>query len=125
MKPLRFLNYVHHQARSLIVMAGLLVLYCLWFWLLSVFGWIDSDSSARWVGFLLLVPLLPVALFDLWLRLSWQPETPRLYPPPPSLLEKLFYPEYGLFWFPVLIMIPLWVWGSGLIGWSLYLWMFG
>jgi len=123
MKPLRFLDYVHHQTRAFVVMFGLLALYCLWLWLLSVLGLIDNDSSTAYVASLLLVPLAPISLFDLWLRISWQQETPTIHPPPPSFLEKLFYPEYGLFWFPVLIMIPLWVWGTGLIGWSVVLWL--
>lgn len=123
MKPLRFLDYVHHQTRAFVVMLGLLVLYCIWLWLLSVFGLIDKDSSVAYVASLLLIPLVPISLLDLWLRLSWQQETPSIHPPPPNLLEKLLYPEYGLFWFPVLIMIPLWVWGTGLIGWSVVLWL--
>lgn len=104
-------------------MLGLLVLYCVWLWLLGVFGLIDKDSSVAYVASLLLVPMVPISLFDLWLRVSWQQETPTIHPPPPNLLEKLFYPEYGLFWFPGLIMIPLWVWGTGLIGWSVALWL--
>ena len=103
-------------------MLGLLVLYCVWLWLLGLFGLIGQDSSAAYAASLLLLPLVPISLFDLWLRLSWQQETPTLYPPPPTLWAKLFYPEYGLFWFPVLIMIPLWVWGAGLIGWAIVLW---
>lgn len=104
-------------------MVGLLVLYCIWLWLLGVFGLIDKDSSAAYVAGLLLIPLIPISLFDLWLRLSWQQETPSIHPPPPNLLEKLFYPEYGLYWFPVLIKVPLWVWAKGLIGWSVVLWL--
>lgn len=104
-------------------MLGMVAIYCLWLWLLSILGIVDNDSSTTRVATLLLVPLVPISLFDLWLRLSWQQETPTLYPPPPSMWAKLFYPEYGLFWFPVLIMIPLWVWGTGLIGWVIAFWL--
>lgn len=122
MKPLRILPQVHHQTRSIFVMAGLLVLYCLWLWVLIRWGWMEKDASGVRAASLLVVPLVPVSIVDLWMRSSWQQETPTLYPPP-RLLEKLLYPEYGLFWFPVLIMIPMWVWGAGLMGWSVVLWL--
>lgn len=123
MKPLRILHHVHHQTRSIFVMVGLLVLYCLWLWLLGIFGWMKNDSSMTHAASLLLAPLIPVSIVDLWMRISWQRETPLIYPPPPRMLEKLLYPEYGLYWFPVLIMLPLWVWGTGLIGWVVVLWL--
>lgn len=123
MKPFRLLPYLHYQTRNIFVMLGLLVLYCLWLWVLGLAGLIVEGSSASYVATLLLLPLVPASLFDLWLRLSWRQETPTIHPPPPGLLEKLFYPEYGLFWFPVLIMCPLWVWGTGLIGWVVVLWL--
>lgn len=125
MKPLRFLPYVHHQTRALIVMVGLLVLYCAWLWLLDSLGMIGRDSSSSWIATLLLLPLIPVAIFDLWLRLSWQQETPTLYPPPPTRLQRLLQAEYGLFWFPVFIMIPLWLWSIGLLGAIVGYWLFG
>lgn len=106
-------------------MIGALVLYCFWLWLLLNVGMIRDDTSSVTSAVLLLLPLLPVAAFDLWLRISWQQEIPTLIPPPPTALEKLLYPEYGLFWFPVLIMIPLWLWSVGLTGAIVWYWLLG
>lgn len=106
-------------------MIGALVFYCLWLWLGLTTGVVGNDTSTVLAAVLLLLPLVPIALFDLWLRLSWQQETPTLYPPPPTRLQRLLQAEYGLFWFPVLIMIPLWLWSVGLIGGIVCFWLFG
>jgi hypothetical protein len=118
-----FLDGVGHQSRALFFMLGALVFYCLWLWFLTVFGVVNSESSNTFVATLLLLPLAPVAAFDLRLRLTWQPDIPTLYPLPPTRLQRLFEVQYGLYWFPWLICIPLWVWGSGLIGWILFDWI--
>lgn len=106
-------------------MIGALVGYCLWLWLALNTGIVNNDTSSEMGAALLLLPLVPIALFDLWLRLSWQQEVPTLYPPPPTLPERLLQAEYGLCWFPVLIMIPLWLWSAGLIGGITWYWLFG
>ncbi|MDP1613789.1 MAG: hypothetical protein Q8M11_22230 [Sulfuritalea sp.] len=113
----KFLAGVGHQSRAIIVMVGALVFYCVWLWLLTQTGVIDGTTSSYGFGLLLLLPLLPIAAIDLWLRLTWEPELPTLYPPPPTHAERLLQREYGLYWFPVLICIPLWMWFAGLTGW--------
>lgn len=118
-----FLAGVHHQARAIIFMVGALVFYCFWLWLWLTLGVVSDDTSSQTFAFLLLLPLLPVAGFDLRLRLSWTQATPSLYPRPPSLRQRLLEPPYGLYWFPVLICVPLWVWTGGLLGWILYTWI--
>jgi hypothetical protein len=104
---------------------GGLVFYCFWLWFGLNTGIVASETSPAISAALLLLPLIPVAVFDLWLRLSWRQESPTLYPPPPTLLERLLQAEYGLFWFPVLIMIPLWLWSTALIGGITCYWLFG
>ena len=118
-----FLDGVGHEFRALIFMVGALVFYCIWLWFLTVFGIVNSKSSNTFVATLLLLPLIPVAAFDYWLRLSWQQEIPTQHPPPPTRLQRLFEAEYGLYWFPWLIRIPLWAWGTCLIGWVLFDWI--
>lgn len=80
MPRLHFLPGLHYQLRSLFAMLLFLLAYCLWLWLL---GLLDTAIPGDH-GVLLLLPLLPISLFDIGLRLSWQPETPRLKPPPPA-----------------------------------------
>lgn len=117
-----FLAGVSHPARAVFFMVGVLVFYGFWLWLLMALGMVNSASASAFVAALLLAPLLPVAAFDIWLRLTWQPEMPTLYPPPPGLRQRLLEREYGLYWFPALICIPLWLWGGGLIGWIVFAW---
>jgi len=78
-------------------------------------GKLNSDASS--VALQLLAPMIPVAIIDLKMRLAWQQECPTLYPPPPKTWEKLVYREYGLYWFPWLICVPLWLWVVGLLAW--------
>lgn len=122
MPRLHFLPGLHYQLRSLFAMLLFLLAYCLWLWLLDLLA---ADTTPDGHVAQLLLPLVPVSLFDIGLRLSWEPQTPRLKPPPPAPLARLFLPECGLFWFPMLIMIPLWVWGFGLIGWTIADWLTG
>lgn len=123
MKRLQFFPGVGHTSRSIFFMLATLVGYCIWLWLLMRTGVIESDTSNPIAAALLLAPLLPVAVFDLWLRLSWEPELPTLYPPPPSLFERLLHRKYGLYWFPVLICLPLWVWAAGLFSLIGFTWL--
>lgn len=60
-------------------MLAALVFYCIWLWLLMRSGLIVSDTSNPVAAALLLAPLLPVAAFDLWLRITWELELPTLY----------------------------------------------
>lgn len=119
----KFLVGVGHQSRAIIFMVGSLVFYCFWLWLLMALGIISNETSTYFAAFLLLIPLMPVAGFDLWMRITWQQEQPTLYPPPPKLSERLLEREYGLYWFPVIICIPLWIWGTALAGWVLSEWI--
>ncbi len=113
----RFLAGVGHPLRALIFMVGTLVLYCFWLWLLGALGLLTRDTPTGIATFLLVLPVFPVAGFDLWLRITWTPEQPTLHPPPPGLRERLLQRAYGLYWFPVVICIPLWLWGAALLGW--------
>lgn len=124
MKPSRsFLPGISHPVRSVFFMAGAVGVYCLWLWLLTALEIMTKETPGRVATALFLAPFVPIGVFDLWLRLSWRQETPTLYPPPPGLRRRLLEREYGLYWFPVLICVPLWLWCGGLIGWSLYIWI--
>lgn len=116
-RSLRFLAGVGHLRRTIIFMLGLIVFYCLWLWLLVSIGLLESSTPDTLAAVLLLAPLPPAAVFDFWLRIGWKPDFPTLYPPPPTPMQRLLAREYGLYWFPVLICIPLWMWIAGLIGW--------
>lgn len=116
-KSRRFLPGVGSTTRSLIFMVGFLAVYAFWLWLLVTLGFGGKETGPTLDAVLLLLPLLPVAGFDLWLRYSWQQETPTLYPPPPTLRERLLQRAYGLSWFPWVICVPLWVWVAGLLVW--------
>lgn len=118
-----FLPGVSPATRAIFFMLMALLGYGLWLTLLVRTGRIGSDTPNNAAAALLLAPLLPVALFDLWLRITWEPELPTLYPPPPSLLERLLHRKYGLYWFPVLICLPLWVWVTGLYGVVVFTWL--
>jgi hypothetical protein len=114
---IKTLAAIPHRSRAIFFMVGALVFYCLWLWLLLNAKVISADTSATSAALLLLAPLIPVAIIDLTMRLAWQQEFPTLYPPPPKVWEKLIQREYGLYWFPVLICVPLWLWVVGLLGW--------
>jgi hypothetical protein len=113
-----FLSGVGHQARAVFFMVGALVFYCFWLSLITWLGWVSNEMSSQAFAALLLAPFLPVCAFDLWLRIGWAPGSC-----PPSLRQKLLQREYGLCWFPVLICISLWVWGSGLTGLAVWTWL--
>lgn len=106
-------------------MLAAMVGYCIWLWLLTLTGVVESGTSSTVAATLLFLPLLPVAAFDLWLRLTWEQEYPALYPSPPTLTERLFQRKYGLYWFPILICLPLWVWAAGYIGLAVFTWLKG
>lgn len=114
---IKYLAGISHQARAVFFMIGALVFYGLWLWLLLKIGAVTSDTSVTTAALLLMAPLIPVALIDLKMRIAWQQEFPTLYPPPPKFWEKLVYREYGLYWFPVLLCVPLWLWVVGLFAW--------
>jgi hypothetical protein len=113
---INFLPGIGHRSRAIFFMMGLLVFYCLWLWLLLALGLVGNETSPRFAALLLLLPLLPVAGVDLWMRITWRQEIVTLYPPPPTRLARLLGKEYGLYWFPVLICIPLWIWSVVLLG---------
>lgn len=115
MNKRRFLPGVGHCSRAIFFMLAVWVFYCFYFWLLSWSGVINNTLPAPAFTALLLLPLLPVAAFDLWLRITWEPEFPALHPPPPTLTERLLQREYGLYWFPIVICPPLWVWVTAII----------
>lgn len=123
MKPRQLFPGISHGIRAIFFMLVALVGYCIWLWLLMRMGLIESNTPNAVAATLLLAPLLPVALFDLWLRITWEPELPTLYPPPPTLTERLLQREYGLYWFPALICLPLWVWTAGLYGLTVFSWL--
>lgn len=125
MKRRPFLPGVSPATRAIFFMLAALLGYGLWLVLLVRSGSIASDTSNPVAAALLLVPLLPIALFDLWLRVTWEPALPVLAPPPPGLTERLLQTEYGLYWFPVLIRLPLWLWTVVLYGWVLFTWLKG
>jgi hypothetical protein len=117
MNRYRFLPGVGHCPRTIFFMLGVLILYCLWLVLLSWTGIVEQGMSNSLAAPLLLLPMLPVGAFDLWLRLTWEAEISIItQPPPPKLVARLLQREYGLYWFPVLICPPLWLWAIGLIG---------
>jgi len=123
MKRRQFLPGVEHLSRAIFFMLAALVGFCIWLWLLMRTGLIKSDTSNTVFAALLLAPLLPIAAFDLWMRITWEPELPTLYPPPPNLLERLLQREYGLYWFPIVICLHLWVWTVGLFGLIGFTWL--
>ena len=123
MKRRPFLPGVGHTTRAIFFMLIALLGFGLWLSILTWAGLIESNTSNTVAAALLLAPLLPIAVFDLWLRLTWEPELPTLYPPPPSLIQRLLQRKYGLFWFPVLICLPLWVWTAGLYGLVIFTWL--
>jgi len=123
MKRRQFLPGVGHTSRAIFFMLAALVGYGAWLSILTGTGLVDNGTSTPVFAALLLAPLLPIAIFDLWLRITWEPELPTLYPPPPSLFERLLQREYGLYWFPVMISLPLWVWATGLYGVVIFSWL--
>jgi hypothetical protein len=110
---------IDHQLRAIIFMIGALIFYLLWLWFVPFLG-IHLDKARPYVtAAVFLAPLVPVAVIDLYVRLRWKQEMPTLAPPPPKAWEKLLRREYGLYWFPGLICVPLWIWVVGLLGWLL------
>lgn len=120
---IRYLHGIGHRSRAVFFMLGALVFYCLWLWLLLRVGAVDNATPAPVVATLLLAPLVPVAVIDLRMRLSWQQQYPTVYPPPPTMAERLLERPYGLYWWPVLICVPVWIWAVGLIGWIGWAWL--
>ena len=100
-----------HVSRAVFFFIGFLVVFCLWLALLLQLGAIRQDMSTSVAALYLLAPLVPAALFDLWLRISWSPKLAIQYPPPPeaSLSARLLCREYGLYWPPILICPPIWL----------------
>ncbi len=97
MKRRPFLPGVSPATRAIFFMLEALLGYGVWLSLLTWAGLIDTNTSTPVAAALLLAPLLPIALFDLWLRITWEPELPTLYPPPPSLSDRLLHRIYGLY----------------------------
>jgi len=116
----RFLPGVGHFSRAIFFMLGLLVFYCLWLGVLIWAGIVESATPNFFVAILLLLPLLPVGAFDLWLRLTWEADIITINPPPPKPLVRLLQREYGLYWFPVVICLPLWLWATCLVGMAIF-----
>jgi hypothetical protein len=117
------LPIVSHRSRAIFFMVGALVFYCFWLWLLSALGWVSKATTHRLVVFWLLLPLIPVGGFDVWMRITWRQAQVTLYPSPPALLARLLERAYGLYWFPVIICIPLWIWSAVMTGWVLSEWV--
>jgi hypothetical protein len=100
-----------HASRAVFFFIGFLVIFCFWLALLLKVGAVHQETRSSVAALYLLAPLVPAALFDLWLRISWHPRHANQYPPPPaaSLWARLLCRDYGVFWPPVLICPPIWL----------------
>ncbi len=122
-----FITYLHginHFQRTIFVMLAAVLVYCLWLWALMAAGALDNKISGPMAAAVFLLPLVPLAVIDLVMRLSWRPDRVRVHPPLPSMTDRLLHRDYGLYWWPGLICIPLWLWAIGVFGFIGWAWLF-
>lgn len=104
-----FLPGVGHASRSVFCTVGLLLVWLLWLGIVSGAGWVHAQSSAMQAVLWLLLPSVPAAALDVWLR----------WGAPASLWQRLLLRQHGLYWWPAWVCVPWWLWA--VVFWAAYL----